>query len=90
MSNDLISRSALLEAMKNKYNIADAWGFVYVGLTDGFLTCENLINEQPTAYNVDKVVEQLKNARDKECASSVPKVRMCEAIEIAKAGGLNE
>ena len=64
MSNDLISRRALLRAMENRYNIAEAQGFVHVGLTEGFLICEELINEQPIAYDVDKVVECIQKATD--------------------------
>ena len=47
MSNDLISRSALLQALK---------GNVLVDVTSSL---ENAIEEQPTAYDLDKVIEEL-------------------------------
>lgn len=50
MQNDLISRSALLEALAEVE--ADQGG---IGMD--FVTFEDLIKEQPTAYDVDKVVD---------------------------------
>lgn len=48
-----------------------------------------LINEQPTVYDVDKVVKQLEKLKnEKEIGSH--KVIVKEAIEIVKAGGKNE
>lgn len=47
MSNDLISRSALVQSLRN--NI----------LVDVTPNLEQAIEEQPTAYDVDKVVERL-------------------------------
>lgn len=41
------------------------------------------------SYDVDEVVERLKDAKDSECNSSVPKIRMCDAIEIVKSGGID-
>ncbi len=91
MSNDLISRCALLRAMENRYNIAEAQGFVHVGLTEGFLICENLINEQPTAYDVNKVVEEIKKEREeaKEYNQTSAMIAHEIDIEIVKAGDLN-
>ena len=51
----------------------------------------NAINSQPTAYNVDKVVEQLEEKSyyiDIETDREV--VNLNEAIEIVKRGGLDE
>ena len=49
MSGDLISRSALMQSLRNN---------VLVDVTPNL---EQAIEEQPTAYDVDKVVEQLDN-----------------------------
>lgn len=46
MSNDLISRSALMQSLRNN---------VLVDVTPNL---EQAIEEQPVAYNLDKVVEQ--------------------------------
>ena len=61
--------------------------------------CNNCIvkawlNNQPTAYDMDKVVEQLDKASDYyECEEQgrehVQMVDLSEAIEIVKGGGVN-
>lgn len=51
-----------------------------------------LINRQPTAYDVDKVVEQLEELR-KECEDPLqdydPNYFIDKAIEITKGGGVD-
>lgn len=47
MSNDLISRSAVIELIENCHVLEDAYCLI------------DYINEMRTAYDVDKVVEQL-------------------------------
>jgi len=53
-----------------------------------------LIDRQPTAYDVDEVVEELENevtATKTRCAVNVEfDIGIYKAIEIVKAGGLNE
>ena len=46
--SDLISRSALIEAMEKKYEVADKTGLNAVGLDCGFIITEKIIKEQPT------------------------------------------
>lgn len=50
-----------------------------------------IINEQPTAYDLDKVVEQLEELR-KECEDPLqeydPNYFIDKAIEIVKGGGV--
>ena len=60
MSGDLISRETLLEDIRN--NITECSGIM------GWL---KLINSQPVAYDVDKVVEKLENKR-KEAVLKAP------------------
>lgn len=85
MSNDLISRSALLKRLnefcgKQRYLVPEnVW---------------NMIENAPTAYDVGKVVEQLEHLdldgiRMKEDGKHYL-IRQGEAIEIVKAGGVNE
>ena len=57
----------------------------------------NAINSQPTAYNVDKVVEQLEEQKMRYETHRVNKdmnkgiiEATCKAIEIVKRGGLDE
>lgn len=100
MSNDLISRSALLKAMgnRNKYNIAKEQGFIHIGLTEGFLICEDIIHKQPIAYDVDKVAALLEdlelhnndNHKDNPCKFTEGYgCAIDKAIEIVKAGGVD-
>ena len=46
--SDLISRSALIEAMEKKYELAEKKAFYSVGLSEGFIIAEEIIKEQPT------------------------------------------
>ncbi len=90
MSNDLISRSALLQALK---------GNVLVDVTSNL---ENAIAEQPTAYDLDKVVKDLEEYAHSDICGSCRSCRTlddidnieCEncgalgALEIVKGGGI--
>ncbi len=68
MGNDLISRSILMQSLK---------GNVLVDVTSNL---EQAIAEQPAAYDMDKVVEQLENdtevahKRYMDCNSDTPAV----------------
>lgn len=94
MSNDLISREALIEALKN-----------YCG-KQHYLVSENIweiIKSRPTAYDVDKVVEQLEklktrymevaaehDERGEQYSMDLADVQAdayAKAIEIVKSGG---
>lgn len=50
------------------------------------------VMEQPTAYDVDKVVEKLEaysNADGAERLGTMPVVELADAIKIVKGGGVN-
>ena len=50
------------------------------------------LNNQPTAYDTDKVVEQLEaysNADEAERLGTMPVVELADAIKIVKGGGVN-
>ena len=53
--SDLISRSALIEAMEKKYEVAEKKGLYAVGLDCGFIITEQIIKEQPTVDAVPVV-----------------------------------
>ena len=57
--SDLISRSALIEEMK-KAEIE----YENAMMCPSWWSAFNIIREQPTAYSVDKVVEELMNHKD--------------------------
>ncbi len=53
----------------------------------------DFIDAQPTAYDSDKVVEQLEaysNADEAEQAGTIPVIELEDAIKIVKAGGADE
>ena len=90
MSNDLISRSALMQSLRNN---------VLVDVTPNL---EQAIEEHPTAYNVDKVVERLEEyahssickTHEHGCPYLTNDGVSCEncgaigALEIVKSGGI--
>ena len=93
----LIDADKLIEDFKRRYNeldIEDMLEFMYIS---------QLIKKQPTAFDVDKVVEKLKHSQHmlfeevKQATSYSHEEELIEnirhyeyAIEIVKAGGLDE
>lgn len=75
--------------------------FIRKNCTDSLvdLWCE-LVRRQPTAYDVDKVVEQLEEVKKKNAEIALDDLQeercfwykqgMDKAIEIVKAGGIDE
>ena len=84
----LIDADLLLPQIGNRYD--EKKDIVPDNLAEGFVQMEKLIKEQPTAYDVDKVVEQLEELR-KECEDPLqeydPNYFIDKAIEIVKGGG---
>lgn len=78
MSGDLISRDKLLEDFRSTITEkSDTFDWL------------NMIARQPVAYDVDEVVEQIREYADNVAelgGNFLPKV----VIEIVKGGGLNE
>ena len=58
----LIDADKLIEIMDDRYK--EKVNKVPDNLAEGFMQMEKLIKEQPTAYDVDKVVEELEELRD--------------------------
>jgi len=85
MSNDLISRSALMQSLRNN---------VLVDLTSNL---EQAIDEQPTAYDVDKVVEKVESRKRILEVAKIPKAAKAAAsnafmmsLEDIKSGGIEQ
>lgn len=56
-------------------------------------TLASVIDVQPTAYDVDKVVEQLEdysNVNEAERLGTIPVIELDDAIQIVKGGGVDE
>lgn len=76
MGNDLVSRSALMQSLRNN---------VLIDVTPNL---EQAINEQPTAYDVDKVVEQLNEVKYEDELYPVSlAVEIKTAERIVRTGG---
>lgn len=76
MSNDLISRSALMQSLR---------GNVLVDVTPHL---EEAIKEQPAAYDVDKVIEQLNKVKyEGELYPASLAVEIKTAERIVRSGG---
>ena len=90
----LIDADLLLPQIGNRYD--EKKDIVPDNLAEGFVQMEKLIKEHPTAYDVDKVVEQLENERKfwenaHDSNLGREKARSYEhAIEIVKGGGADE
>ena len=85
--SDLISRSALIEEMK-KAEIE----YENAMMCPSWWSAFNIIREQPTAYSVDKVVEELELHSFELGTDTLPVhyVRLNDAIEIVKQGGASD
>lgn len=87
---DLISRSALLKYLRDY-----KWEFA---MGSDFSKAMEMIDAQPTAYDVEKVVAELKNESDYEpidydyydmpCTDEQYFIATGTAIDIVKAGGV--
>ena len=103
MQNDLISRSALLAIFNHDLKCFEtgkkAEKEMYISVAD----MRKMISEQPTAFNVEKVVEQLNElsisaGKDAGLSEDASDVGYCygeqhaleKAIEIVKRGGVDE
>ena len=94
MSDDLISRKALIRAMEKKYDIAKETGMYPTGFSEAFIITEGIIREQPTAYDVEEVVKQIEKLNDRKNVRKLEgkgtyqyQTGVIDAIEIVKAGG---
>ena len=85
--SDLISRSELLEEIKSLSIVLNG---KQIFSDDAKDTVLRIINEQPTAYNIDKVVEELEKLEDKGSVTKtemlITKACVDKAIEIVKHG----
>ena len=102
--SDLISRSELLKAMNtwDKFGCDCHGGLVRIDNTNNeeyvpFVHYEDMVNcvkNMPTAYDVDKVVDELEKSKDKGSVTKTERLitKECvdKAIEIVKQGGVGK
>ena len=84
--SDLISRSELLKEIKSLSIVLNG---KQIFSDDAKDTVLRIINEQPTAYSVDRVVEELEKLKNEKTMDS-HKVMIKDAIEIVKQGGVSD
>lgn len=92
-NNDLISRQTaidkLFEYAESKFQSGE------IELANGILKAKCFLESPcniPTAYDVDKVVEELEeysNADEAERHGTIPVIELDDAIEIVKRGGID-
>jgi hypothetical protein len=83
MQGDLISRSALIEMFKDKINRNTRNSILRIFLLEAIKIVEN----QPTAYDVEKVVAELEEASTMDDVDDAFYIREYKAIEIVRNGG---
>lgn len=95
MSNELIRRSALLEELNNfSMRIAGSVNDMAITIMEETKkSIVKMVDEQPAAYDVDKVVERLEETLlnltfHKDNDSKIWNKAIHKAIEIAKSGGI--
>ena len=95
--NDLISKSALIDALKIHFDSCfredgELFYSDHICTSDDVVDLIKLVENQPTAYDVDKVVEELELHSFELGTDTLPAhyVRLNDAIEIVKQGGISE
>lgn len=88
--SDLIDRNELIDALKVHFDscFREDGELLYsdhICTSDDVIDLIKLVEKQPTAYSVDKVVEKLN--RETISSSAKESIRLLRAIEIVKAGG---
>lgn len=94
--DDLISRAQMSEAIKDYLKDLIDKGIHEVDITEFNVDVQNIIEAQPKAYNVDKVIEQINEmiaycdntSNCKECKYK-DTCFDAETEKIIKAGGVN-
>ena len=93
--DDLISRAQMSEAIKDYLKDLITKGIHGVEITEFNVDVQNIIEAQPTVYNVEKVVKQIEELRaycnNTNCGDCKYKDTCFDAEmeKIIKAGGVN-
>ena len=89
----LIDADVLIKQIWKKHKeTEDSYDLCVDELKGVFCSIVATVDELPTAYDTDKVVEQLEaysNADEAEQAGTIPVIELEDAIKIVKAGGVD-
>lgn len=86
--SDLISRKVVLDEIHKYFRERIDHGIYEVDVVDCSAHISKRIDKLPTAFDVDKVVEQLEN--EPSCGFGFKGLYTKRAIEIVKGGGQGE
>lgn len=93
MNDDLVSRKALLEELKEfKMSITGSENAMALMVMDETKkSIMRIVDEQPTVYDKEKVVERLEELHESiSCDDWYAAEKVYEAIEIVQKGGVKE
>lgn len=82
MSNDLISRKEVIRLFGQVFDSKDEFGSITI------IEFMNILSYIPTAYDVDKVVEEIKELRSNPDLYVYGVDAYTKAIEIVRKGGV--
>ena len=95
--SDLISKSELINVLKVHFDSCfrengELFYSDHICTSDDVVDLIKLVENQPTAYNIDKVVEELELHSFELGTDTLPVhyVRLNDAIEIVKQGGIRK
>lgn len=83
MKGDLISRSALRDYIVRAIEKQNGRGIDLLNVSEVL----EVIDKQPTAYDLEKVVEQLEVSLIAELEDEIDAIYLSEAIDIVRNGG---
>lgn len=87
----LIDADALIEQIWEKHKkVEESYDLCADELKEVFCGIVALVDEQPTAYDPDKVVRQLQQESFQERCDTPRTVELKDASEIVKGGGVDE
>lgn len=86
MSDDLISRKDALQVLENVFTrYRMSWGREHGGFG---AAVKAVIEELPTAFDKEKVMDELHNAADLNVGNGLWNVELQDALEIIEKGGI--
>ena len=89
MSNDLISRKEALQVLEDVFaEYRMSWGREHGGFG---AAAQEVIEELPTAFDKEKVIDQLNRCRIYQFQGMLPDGRVChfsDVVEIVEEGGI--
>lgn len=101
--SDLISRSALIQELKTHFDAiyrddGELLSSDHVCISEDVDDLIKLVEDQPTAYDIDKVVERLEATKDvtkddtvaEQISTNIWNKALSRAIRIVKGGGISE